>query len=167
MAGAGPGPAEEDALWDLEAAGCVRETTGADDAGPAEVGAAAALGLECAADEGRAVPPRAKLTATDAASTPAVTPAAVSGRHRRRHQARSRPTGADGPSRGAAAVTTTGFGEMYGAKGPMAGVFGQAPLNQRAQFGGQPVEARRAVDQAVGQFRARPLTERAHARGGE
>ena len=113
MAGSGPVPAEEDTPGDLDGARCVREIAGADDAGSAEVCAAAALGLDCTADEGRAVPLKAKLTATDAASTAAVTPAAVSGRHRRRHQVRFRPAGGDDASRGALAVTTTGFGEMY------------------------------------------------------
>jgi len=74
-AGLGPGTAEEGA------AGCAREITGAGGAA-VEVRGTAALGTSCAAEEeGRAFPLRAKLTATDAPSTAAVTPAATSGRH--------------------------------------------------------------------------------------
>jgi hypothetical protein len=84
MAGLGPGAAEEGA------AGGVSEITGADGASVKVRGAA--FGTSCAAEEGPVLPLRAKLTATDAPSTAAVTPAATSGRH----TARLRPVGGDG-----------------------------------------------------------------------
>jgi hypothetical protein len=85
MAGFGSGGADEGA------AGCVPEITGAEDAS-VEVRVAVTLGADCAAELCRAGPPRAKLTATDAPSTVAVTPAAVSGRH----TVRFRPAGREG-----------------------------------------------------------------------
>jgi hypothetical protein len=79
MAGRGPGAGDLDGAE----AGRVPGTAGAGGTA-ADVGEAAALGATLAADEGGGAPPSAKLTATDAASRAAVTPAAVSGRHQRR-----------------------------------------------------------------------------------
>ena len=102
-AGLGPGTAEEGA------AGCAREITGAGGAA-VEVRGTAALGTSCAAEEGRALPLRAKLTATDAPSTAAVTPAATSGRH----TVRARRTGGAGLAGG------RGLGAMCGPNAPRA-----------------------------------------------
>jgi hypothetical protein len=65
----------------------------ADEAGPVTGMArvAATLGWSMAADGSLSAPDRAKLTAADAASTPAVTAAATSGRHQRRRDIWSRP----------------------------------------------------------------------------
>ena len=83
------------------------------DVGRAGGRVAVAPGTACAADECLGVPRRARLTATDAASTLAVTPAA-SGRHQRRGG--SRPGRRGGASPGA--VAATGFGGMYWANAP-------------------------------------------------
>lgn len=89
MADRGPGAGDVDGAW----AGWVPRTAGADGAA-ADVGKASAPGATRAADERGGGPPSAKLTATDAASRAAVTPAAVSGRHQRRPG--DRPGGAAG-----------------------------------------------------------------------
>src|SRR6185437_15956408 len=77
-------------------AGGVPGTAGAGDA-VVSVGEAAARGVSPAAGERGPAAPSAKLTATDAASMPDVTPAAVSGRHQRRPDGRpGGPAGAAG-----------------------------------------------------------------------
>ena len=81
------------------AAGRVPGTAGA--GGPVvSVGEAAARGASLVADGSEPAGLSAKLTATDAASTPDVTPAAVSGRHQRR------PDGRTGGSAGPAGAST-------------------------------------------------------------
>ena len=72
-------------------------------------------GANCAADDGRSALRGARLTATDAATMPAATPAAVSGRHQRRDEIR--PDGR--ATLAVAAVPATGFGAMYWANAPM------------------------------------------------
>ena len=90
MAGRGPGAGDVDGTE----AGRVRGTAGTGGAA-ADAGEAAALGATLAADDREGGPPSAKLTATDAASRPAVIPAAVTGRHERRPW--DRPGGLAGP----------------------------------------------------------------------
>jgi hypothetical protein len=51
--------------------------------------------------------------------------------------------------------------------GPVGWLLGQAMLDQRAQFGGQLIQIRLAVDEPVGQLRTRPFAERPLACGGE
>jgi hypothetical protein len=86
-AGAGKAPGDDDALG-----GGVDGGVPGDDARPAGTArVAAAFGRRTSADGCPAAPDRAKLTAADAASTPAVTPAATSGRHQRCRDSWSRP----------------------------------------------------------------------------
>jgi len=73
MAGVGSGPDEAGTRR------CGVEATGAGEVGAAEVGVA--VGARTNRSAG-GCPARAKLTATDAATTPAATPAAVSARQR-------------------------------------------------------------------------------------
>jgi hypothetical protein len=98
-AGTGPGTAPEvaDPGRDADTDGEVCGAAGAE-ARPVAVDerVAAAFGWSCAADGCLAAPDRAKLTAAEAARTPAVTPATASGRHKRRRDIRSRP-GEDWP----------------------------------------------------------------------
>ena len=59
------------------------------------------------------------------------------------------------------------LGEQAGGGGPLAGILGQAALDQRPDFGRHPVKAGVAVDHAVQQRGRGPGAERALARGGE
>src|SRR6185312_11155717 len=105
------------------AAGRVPGTEGAGDAG-VSVGEAAARGVSPASGERGPAAPSAKLTATDAASMPDVTPAAVSGRHQRRPDGRlggsAGPAGASAPSASvpSASAPKAGPGSQPGAGRP-------------------------------------------------
>src|SRR6185312_1006530 len=100
------------------AAGRVPGTEGSGDAG-VSVGEAAARGVSPAAGERGPAAPSAKLTATDAASMPDVTPAAVSGRHQRRPDGRSGgPAGTAAASMPAASAPRAGPGSQPGAGCP-------------------------------------------------
>src|SRR5690348_13459665 len=105
------------------AAGRVPGTAGAGGA-VVSVGEAAARGVSPAAGERGPAAPSAKLTATDAASMPDVTPAAVSGRHQRRPDGRlggsAGPAGASAPSASvpSASAPKAGPGSQPGAGRP-------------------------------------------------
>src|SRR6185437_6946555 len=115
------------------AAGRVPGTEGAGDAG-VSVGEAAARGVSPAAGERGPAAPSAKLTATDAASMPDVTPAAVSGRHQRRPDGRSGgPAGAAGAaaSMPSASAPRAGPGSQPGAGCPSLAASSTSPAMGR------------------------------------
>ena len=143
MADCGPGTGDVDGTE----AGWVAGTAGADGAA-VEVGEATALGSTRAADERGGGPPSAKLTATDAAIRPAVTPAAVTGRHQRRPG--DRPGGLAGPGEAIAPRAAPGSQPGTGclsfaaartssAVGRRAGSLArQCPLSERSPAGTSP-----------------------------
>jgi hypothetical protein len=59
------------------------------------------------------------------------------------------------------------LGQQFVGGGPVGWLLGQAMLDQEAQFGGQLIQIRLAVDEPVGQLRTRPFAERPLACGGE
>ena len=147
MAGCGPGTGDVDGME----AGWVAGTAGAAGAA-ADVGEATALGCTRAADERGVGPPSAKLTATDAAIKPAVTPAAVSGRHQRRPG--DRPGGLAGPGEAmapraapgsqpgagclsfAAARTSSAVGRRVGSLARQCPTSGRSPRGTSPRSGG-------------------------------
>ena len=121
-AGTAPGRAlgDDDAL-----AGDADGDAPGNEAGPVAVVArvAAAFGWSRAAGECLAAPDRAKLTAADAASTLAVTPAAATGRHQRRRDVWAGPAAGRGDRLGLAGPNQL----RPEAGGPEAGGPGAAP----------------------------------------
>lgn len=156
MAGCGPEPGEEG----LDTGGCVWGAAGAGDTGAAVVRVGRCTGD--AADEGRAEPFSAKLTAADAASTPAATPVAVTDRRsvlfrrggggagrgrtgrldasRGRGTSGARVTSGSHPVAGCAALaaarTSSAVGRWPGSLARQCSTSGRRPEGSGSRFGG-------------------------------